>query len=386
MRKPTPKVSKYKHGSETSKYVVEGLRIAGKRVRKFFPTQRKAKAYLRKTLAQLRREGEDGLALPMQLRQEAARSAEKLRPYGKTLTDAVNHYLRHLASVQRSATVEELVEKYIVAKTAQGRSPLHLADLRTRLGRFAATFGKRLIAEITIQDVEGWLEGIPLSAQSVNHHRDKVSSLFEYAVARGYAAENPVAKIEKRKVVRGRPAVLSTDQLRKLLNAAPADVVPFLAIGGFAGLRTSEIFALEWRNVDLGRRIIIIDADKTKTSRRRIVKISDNLAMWLAPYVRKEGKVLSFEDSKLYLQLRKLLPAAGMTEWPDNALRHSFCSYHLAKWQNANETAEQSGHDVKVLRTHYRELVLPADAETYWQIAPDVPAGVLPMGQAKAAS
>ena len=147
------------------------------------------------------------------------------------------------------------------------------------------------------------------------------------------------------------------------------------------GLRSSEIFKLDWRNVDLTRRIIIIDADKTKTSRRRIVKVSDNLAVWLAPYVRKEGKVLPFEDSKLYLELHKLLPAAALTEWPDNVLRHSFCSYHLAKWQNANETAEQSGHDVKVLRAHYRELVMPADADTYWQIAPDQPAGVLPIAQ-----
>jgi len=383
MRKPTPKVSKYP-GSKTSKYVVEGLRIGGKRVRKFFPTRRKAAAYLRKAQAQMRQEGEDGLGLPVQARQEAARGLERLRPYGKSLTDAVNHYLRHLASVQRSATVTEFVAKYIAARKAQGRSSSHLADLKTRLGRFAETFGARLVAEITIQDVEGWLDGIPLSAQSVNHHRDKVSSLFEYAVARGYATENPVAKIGKRKIVRGAPVVLSTEQLRKLLNAAPADVLPFLALGAFAGLRSSEIFKLDWRNVDLVRRIIVIDADKTKTSRRRIVKVSDNLACWLAAYAQKEGSVMTFEDSKLYLQLHKLLAAAGLTGWPDNVLRHSFCSYHLAKWQNANETAEQCGHDVKVLRAHYRELVLPADANTYWQIAPDQPAGVLPITQGAA--
>src|ERR1019366_10382142 len=100
MRKPTPKVSKYP-GSKTSKYVVEGLRIAAKRVRKFFPTHRSASAFLRQSVARLRREGEDGLTLPLQLRQEAAKGAERLHPYGKTLTDAVNFYLRHLASVQR---------------------------------------------------------------------------------------------------------------------------------------------------------------------------------------------------------------------------------------------------------------------------------------------
>jgi hypothetical protein len=105
------------------------------------------------------------------------------------------------------------------------------------------------------------------------------------------------------------------------------------------------------------------------------VKISDNLAAWLAPRARKEGKVLAFEDGKLYTELHKPLPAAGLDEWPDNVLRHSFCSYHLAKWQNANETAEQSGHDAKVSRAHCRELVLPGDAEACWSVMPPADCG-----------
>lgn len=378
MRKATPKVSKYP-GSKTSPYVVEGLRIAGKRVRRFFTTRRQAEAYLRQTLAQLRKEGEDGLTLPVHLRQEAAKSAERLKPYGRSLTEAVDHFLRHLEAVKRSATVAELVNTYLTAKKAQGRSPAHIADLGTRLGRFAEVFGSRLLAEVTIRDIEEWLDGIPLSAQSVNHHRDKVSSLFEYAVARGYAPENPVAKIGKRKIVRNPPAILTPVQLRSLLNAAPMDILPFLALGAFAGLRSSEIFSLDWSNLDLARRIIIIDADKSKTGRRRIVRISENLACWLAPYNLREGKVLTFSPRNLYVRLRALLPVAGMPKWADNVLRHSFCSYHLAKWQNANETAEQSGHDVKVMRAHYRELVLPVDASTYWEIAPDVGTVIVPI-------
>lgn len=112
----------------------------------------------------------------------------------------------------------------------------------------------------------------------MNHHRDKVSSLFEYAVARGYTTENPVAKVEKRKIVRRPPGILTPDQLRKLLAAALPDLLPYLAIGAFAGLRSSEIRQLDWRAVDLGRRIVIVDAEKTKTARRRIVRIADNLA------------------------------------------------------------------------------------------------------------
>jgi integrase len=63
--------------------------------------------------------------------------------------------------------------------------------------------------------------------------------------------------------------------------------------------------------------------------------------------------------------------AAGIDEWPDNALRHSFASYHLAKCNDAALTALQLGHhDSCVTFAHYRELVKPREAERYWNIRP----------------
>jgi hypothetical protein len=50
MRKFTPKVVQCR-GSETSKHVVEGLRVNGKRTRKFFVKRRAAETWLRKTQA-----------------------------------------------------------------------------------------------------------------------------------------------------------------------------------------------------------------------------------------------------------------------------------------------------------------------------------------------
>ena len=66
----------------------------------------------------------------------------------------------------------------------------------------------------------------------------------------------------------------------------------------------------------------------------------------------------------------KALKASGIKEWPDNALRHSFASYHLAAGQDAAATALQLGHtESRTLFAHYRELVRAEGA--YWQIKPD---------------
>jgi hypothetical protein len=62
--------------------------------------------------------------------------------------------------------------------------------------------------------------------------------------------------------------------------------------------------------------------------------------------------------------------AGLLTNWPQNALRHSFGSYHLAKFQDAPALALQMGNSVDVIMKHYRELVRPADAAKYWRIRP----------------
>ena len=61
----------------------------------------------------------------------------------------------------------------------------------------------------------------------------------------------------------------------------------------------------------------------------------------------------------------------GMTHWPQNDLRHSFASHHLAKHCNASELMLYMGHtSTKLIFEAYRELVHPQAAEAYWNIVP----------------
>jgi integrase len=65
--------------------------------------------------------------------------------------------------------------------------------------------------------------------------------------------------------------------------------------------------------------------------------------------------------------------AAGITEWPQNALRHSFASYHLARFNDAAGLALELGHsNSNLVLQHYRQVVKPRQAERYWKIAPAV--------------
>ena len=63
--------------------------------------------------------------------------------------------------------------------------------------------------------------------------------------------------------------------------------------------------------------------------------------------------------------------AAGLTDWPNNGLRHSFASYRLAAIHDAPRVAAELGHtSPTMLYNTYREVVMPEDTVRYWAIAP----------------
>lgn len=325
------------------------------------------------TLARISKEGQGAIHMPEQLRVDAVACAERLKPYGKTLHDATDHYLAHLAAISRSCTVAALIAEFRAAKEQDGASERYLQDLKNRLANFEADMGAETAGAILPSKIDDWLRGLKVAAQTRNNFRTVLRTLFSYAVARGYAQENPVAKLCKVKVVRGRPAIFTPAQMQTVLEKAPRDFVPYLAIGGFAGLRTAEIERLDWSEIDLAGKLIEIKAEKSKSAQRRFVTISDNLLAWLAPHSRKAGPVA--DPERVRVARDKTCEAAKM-KWPANVLRHSFASYHLAHHKNAASTAAELGHtSPTMLYKHYREVVRPDAAALWWQVMPPASAG-----------
>ncbi len=104
-------------------------------------------------------------------------------------------------------------------------------------------------------------------------------------------------------------------------------------IGAFAGLRRAEIERLEWSQVDFDAGVIEVKASKSKTASRRMVAMQPNFCEWLTPYRTCTGSVCPVN---LQQKIKADRERAGLrTEWLHNGLRHSFGSYHLAQFNDA---------------------------------------------------
>lgn len=365
---PTVKRCTWKPG----RWLVDGLRDdQGRRFRRIFETKDAASTWLDNHREKTLTEGRAGLSFTSAQRADARHALQELAPFaGVSLTDAARIAVDYLRRTQRTVPVAELVELFLAAKVADGRSSVHLADLRSRLGAFREAFGEKPAAAVSTQDLDDWLHGLPVGPQSRINYRRALHALFNFAVAREFARENPAKRTGKPKVFAKEPGILTPIQFERLLNAADERLRPALAVGGFAGLRPAEIRRLDWNAVNLGERLISVSAKASKTASRRLVPIVDNLMPWLLAAPSRVGPVCSLSpaiERDLTLAARK---AAGIKVWPADALRHSWVTYRYALTGDAARTAAEAGHDQAVLHRHYRALATHAEAVKWFAILP----------------
>jgi integrase len=388
MRKTATKLTEVKIGTKGKGgsrkkqrfWCVSWPKIGKGRNRQFFKEKKEAETVLQQKIIEQENFGIVGLSFNERQRAEYSECTEALRPFGETIRDAVNFYIPHLKAVKHSCTAAQLVDELLKVKEADGASKRYLSDLRSRLTQFSETFDGQPVAEITSQQVDEWLRSLSdretgnrLSPVTRNNFRRVLIVAFNFARGRSYCVDNPAQKTAKAKVIEGMIGILTVDETARLLDNASADLVPYVAIGAFAGLRRAELERLDWNEVDLESNLIEVTAKNAKSARRRFVRIRPNLAKWLIPRTGSSGRVTPSDYRDLLDVARK---AARIEEWPQNALRHGFASYHLAQFNDAAALALELGHtSAHLVFQHYRQLVKPKQAERYWMIAPSGKSG-----------
>jgi hypothetical protein len=203
-------------GNRAYKYYLDGYKVNGKRKRLFFKDEGAADRKLAELAKQQKKEGQDGLDVSLDLRIMAAKAARRLAPFNKSVLDAAEFYASHLECERSSILVSHAIEDYLSSKMRAGFSERHLRDIRGRIGRFNKLFGERLIRTVTVREIEDWLHGLSLGPQSVVNYRAVVHALFEYCVKRRLVESNPIAAIDKVKLVDKAPEILTPEQLSRL--------------------------------------------------------------------------------------------------------------------------------------------------------------------------
>lgn len=284
------------------------------------------------------------------------------------LLAAVEEFLRSSKGVTLGVPVGQVCDELVACRKQDGVSDRYRLQLSSTLNLFKAAFPGPIMG-VKSDQIDRWLRDSKLGPVTRNNRLTIIRLLFNFAKQRNYlpkSEETEAEGVAKVKAGATEAEVFEPAEMQKLLLAAPARLIPLLAIGGFTGLRAAELSRLDWKAVNMERKMIELRAGQAKTASRRLIPISDNLAAWLE-LVERKGQVIP--DIDLFRQATALARKLGV-RWPRNVLRHSFISYRVAQVQDVNRVALEAGNSSKIIFRHYRELVTEEAATEWFAIAP----------------
>ena len=379
------------HPSKTHlKYVVERRDHDGKRRRRYFRTRREAKVYASQLEADLRGAGRRAAGLSDAEKLAAVAAIEALRPHGVSLTEVVRQFVaeREAEEKLQSFPVIDAVEEFLAGLSASNLRPRTTKALANELRRFAEAVGEgRGVARITDGDCRAYCFGPDVSPRTSTNRRARLNRLFGWLLKQGHITVNPVENVETPRNETPRPDVLSPQEARRLMQAAAelagGKWAAYTALCLFCGLRPeAEAERLDWRDVSLSERTVVIGSGKLR--QRRVVEVPENAIAWLAPHSKASGPVAP-SAKRSGVTFRDVREAAGIDRWQPDLLRHSAISYRLAHLGDEGKVASWAGNSPTVLHAHYKALVGAEEARTFFAIVPDGSGELIRFGDAEGA-
>jgi integrase len=275
------------------------------------------------------------------------------RAKAKQLLGVVAGGIDPFAQVLSGEGFPAAVERYLERKRASLKPGFFLETGRYLRGHAAALHSLRL-SQIDRRKVAALLGEIETSSGPVsrNRLRSALSAFFNWCVTEGLLETNPVQGTAKANENGSRERVLSRDELRILWHALGedkfGDVVRLLLL---TGQRRNEIGKLQWGEIDLTRRVIVLASERTKNGRQHEVPLSTQAMTIFERQSRRNSSDYLFGErgfNDWAVAKVKLDQRAGIVDWHLHDLRRT-CATAMAELSVQPHIIEavlnhQSGH------------------------------------------
>lgn len=277
-----------------------------------------------------------------------------------------------------SKTVEDAITALHADKLAAGTTHRHCVDIKAKLKRLLRGHEKKTLSALTSEELRLAVDAkdakgkAPSQSQRVKRLR-YFSILAEFSKRHGWLTRNPAEAISKPRLPSKRPAILTPEECQKLLEAAKAhrqESLSALALKLFAGVRNEELALARWEDLKPDT----LRVQKTKTGRPRSITVEPALLRWLSQNQPASGLIFKahpeiIKDRGLawLFELRELQKLSGV-KVPQNAMRHSFGTYHRQRGKDTARTAFEMGNSPAVVDRNYADAVSDSEAAAFWAL------------------
>jgi integrase len=231
-----------------------------------------------------------------------------------------------------------------------------------------------------------------LSSTTVGHLVRLLSTFFTDVVEQGFVHANPARGLPRatRRLIRNAhdpkqtPFIEKHEDIRRVFLALEQPYATLFAVGALAGLRPGEILSLEWGDIDLDTRRLLVQRQvrhgrvgPPKSGKPRLVPIIEPLARILAEWkLATGGAGQLFRPANprqgghaasparflglpgVYTHLRKALKVAGLPETLTlyECTRHTYGAQHVMGGGSLATLREVLGHSSVQVTERYGHL------------------------------
>jgi integrase len=239
---------------------------------------------------------------------------------------------------------------------------------RLKLTDALQSLGREPISALTPDRLRAFVADRRLKTSDiqVRHELTALSAMCEWACDGGYLEMNPVRLVRRKSL--GRAAshsrAIKPNDLTKFLDflkeADPDFYFPFTVLVLETGMRHEEALGLQWEDIDLKRGMIDLPWQKEKTSRGRIIPLTNTALDTLASVRKCVGSPWVFTNPRtrtrytsIWKQWGRLRDRAGVGDIRIHDLRHTFASYTRRMGMSALDRMPIMGHSSEVTHQNY---------------------------------
>jgi integrase len=281
--------------------------------------------------------------------------------------------------VAEGSTVEAQLNDWL---DAQRIAPSTKAGYASAVKFWAAAIGDKPLPALRTSHILKALADRPdLTGKTVNNYVSVLREAMELAVTDRLLADNPVQSVKRAKHQKDPPDPFSREESDRILDAIgaryPGQVHNMVEFWFWTGLRTSEMFALRWTNVDLASGTVLVaeanvrgNVKATKTNTARTVKLNSRalaainrqraFTQMSSEHVFHDPRYDSaWVDERAFRRSfwTPTLKALGIRYRRPYNMRHSYATAMLMAGMTPAFCAKQLGHSVEMfLRTYSKWL------------------------------
>ncbi len=234
-------------------------------------------------------------------------------------------------------------ERTVTKQTLQA----YLSDIKHLID----SVGNVDIANVTLSDLRQHMRDMSkegLANATIRRRIHSLNTFYGWLVLEEYVEEQISRKLHLPKRDRKQPVWLSDSEIKRFANTPSRLSIAWKLMAWF-GLRRSEILHLDWKDVRLQDRVLIVR--DTKSKKDRVMPIPKALLAELYEEWRKKdmpesGSIVGITKSPFVRAFKKHLKACGLADKgvTPHTLRHSFASSLIRAGVPLTVVKELLGH------------------------------------------